>query len=60
MNELETVKKRIRDYMNEAADYLACGGAKSFEEYHRIVGKIEALALIEREIIDTEALLLNE
>ena len=39
------IKKRIRDYMNEAADHLASGGAQNFEEYQRMVGRVHALAL---------------
>lgn len=38
--------------MNEKADFLATGGAGSFEEYHRVVGVIEGIALAERELLD--------
>tara|TARA_R100001126_G_scaffold39204_1_gene21768 strand:- start:158 stop:310 length:153 start_codon:yes stop_codon:yes gene_type:complete len=38
--------------MNDQADFLATGGARSFEEYHKIVGVIEGLALAERELLD--------
>jgi hypothetical protein len=38
--------------MNEQADFLATGGARSFEEYHKIVGVIEGLAVAERELLD--------
>jgi hypothetical protein len=48
------LKDKLRDYMNSAADHLACGGATNFDEYQRMVGKIEALALIERDILDLE------
>ena len=51
---LDYIKKKIREYMNEIADYLTIGGAKNFEEYQRSVGKVEALAIIEREILDLE------
>ena len=48
------LRDKLSDYMNSAADHLACGGATSFDEYQRMVGKIEALALIERDILDLE------
>lgn len=37
--------------MNELTDNVALGGAKSFEEYHRLVGQIEGLAIAERELL---------
>jgi hypothetical protein len=37
--------------MNELTDNVALGGAKSYEEYHRIVGQIEGLAIAERELL---------
>jgi len=52
MNLHELLLKRIREMMNEGADHLALGGAKNFEDYQRLVGRIEALGLIEREILD--------
>jgi len=38
--------------MNERADDLAMGGAYSFDEYQKMVGVIEGLAIAEREILD--------
>jgi hypothetical protein len=38
--------------MNEKADALAMGGASSFDEYQKMVGVIEGLAVAEREILD--------
>lgn len=46
--------------MNEAADHLASGGAQSFEEYQRMVGRVDALAILEREIIDIEERMIDE
>jgi len=57
---LEVIKKRIRIFMNDIADHLTTGGAKTFEEYHRNVGKVEALAIIEREILDLESKITDE
>jgi|TARA_R100001244_G_scaffold104877_2_gene77845 hypothetical protein len=38
--------------MNELADAIATGSAQSFEEYQKMVGVIEGLALAERELLD--------
>ena len=46
------VQKRLREYMNEGADHLATGGAKDFAEYQRMVGRIDGIALAERELLD--------
>ncbi len=51
-NVYEVFQKNLRSVMNEQADFLATGGARSFEEYHKIVGVIEGLALAERELLD--------
>ena len=49
---LTRLQKYIREQMNEAADHLAAGGGASMEEYNRMVGRIEGMAYIEREMID--------
>ena len=46
------LQKRLRDYMNEGADHLATGGAKDYGEYQRMVGRIDGIALAERELLD--------
>ena len=46
------LQKRLREYMNEGADHLASGGAKDFAEYQRMVGRIDGIALAERELLD--------
>ena len=45
-------RKMLRNLMNERADDLAMGGAYSFDEYQKMVGVIEGLAIAEREILD--------
>ena len=50
MNICDLLLKRIREMLNEGADHLALGGAKNFEDYQRVVGRIEGLSLIERVI----------
>jgi len=51
---LSVVKDRIRVYLNDIADHMASGGCEDHESYVRLVGKVEALALIERDILDLE------
>jgi len=51
---MEVIRDKIRNYMNDIADHMAGGGCQNHEEYVRLVGKVEALALIEREILDLE------
>ena len=51
---LEVIRDKIRIYMNYIADHMAGGGCQDHEEYIRLVGKVEALALIERDILDLE------
>ena len=47
----EEFRKIIRRYMNEITDNVALGSAKNFEEYQRLVGQIEWLAIAERELL---------
>ena len=54
MNELEVIRQKIRGYLNDIADHMAGGGCESHEDYVRLVGKVEALALIERDILDSQ------
>lgn len=46
------LQKRLREFLNEGADHLATGGAKDFAEYQRMVGRIDGIALAERELLD--------
>jgi hypothetical protein len=54
LTEYTPLKIKIREYMNAAADHMASGGCMNFDEYQRMVGKVEALALVERDILDFE------
>jgi len=51
---MEVIRDKIRNYMNDIADHMAGGGCQNHEEYLRLVGKVEALALVERDILDLE------
>lgn len=52
MVELERLRRRIREILNDYADTIAGGGAQDFAEYKRLCGVIEGLALAERELLD--------
>lgn len=56
MNDTVTgfIRKKIREQMNDLADFLAGGGCNTIEDYRHVCGKIEGLALAEREILDIE------
>ena len=49
---LSAVLKKIRKTVDEMADSIARGGCSSFDEYKRMTGIIEGLALAERELLD--------
>lgn len=48
------IRKKIRETMNDLADHIAGGGCANIEEYRFCCGKIEGLAVAEREILDIE------
>ncbi len=48
----ETLRKKIREDMNNYADDCAGGACRSFEEYQKLCGVIQGLALAEAHLID--------
>jgi hypothetical protein len=46
------LREQIRKDMNNYADDLAGGSCRSFEEYQKLCGVIQGLAVAERYIID--------
>jgi len=48
----EVYQTKLRERMNEMADVVATGSAQSFDEYRKMCGSIEGLALAERELLD--------
>ena len=48
----EHLKIKLREIMNEHADHIASGACKNFDEYQKMTGIIEGLALAERELLD--------
>lgn len=49
---VDVYRRALRNQMNEMADVVSGGGAQSFEEYKKMVGIIEGLAIAERELLD--------
>ena len=49
---LEHLRAKLREMMNERADYVATGSATDWSDYKHQTGIIEGLALAEREIMD--------
>ena len=46
------LREKIRTDMNNYADDLAGGQCRSFEEYQKLVGVIQGLAIAERYLLD--------
>jgi hypothetical protein len=46
------LREQIRKDMNNYADDLAGGACRSFDEYQKLCGTIQGLALAERYVID--------
>ena len=49
---VRVLREKIRTDMNNYADDLAGGGCRIFEEYQKLCGVIQGLALAERYLID--------
>ena len=48
----ETLRKKIREDMNNYADDCAGGACRSYEQYQKLCGVIQGLALAEAHLID--------
>lgn len=59
MKELEIIRRKIREDLNDLADSMATGGATDYAMYRHMVGKVEGLAQAERHILDLEERLLK-
>jgi hypothetical protein len=46
------LRKKIRDDMNNYADDLSSGQCSTFEQYQKLCGVIQGLAIAERYLID--------
>lgn len=54
MTELEYIRKKIRERLNDLADHLANNSASNMEDYRYICGMIKALGVVENDIIEVE------
>jgi len=52
MSELDELRRKLRDRMNDIADAVSTGTCRNFEEYQHLCGVIEGLAHAERDILD--------
>jgi hypothetical protein len=59
MTELDYIRNRIRDNLDQMADHMATGGCETFDQYQYCCGMVKGLAVIEREIIDLEERMKN-
>ncbi len=48
----EVLRKQIRDDMNHHADAVSTGACRTFEEYQKLCGVIQGLAIAERYLLD--------
>jgi len=54
MTELDVLRSKIRERMNDIADALATGACRTYEQYQHMCGVIEGLAHSERDILDMQ------
>ena len=52
MDELDLLRMKIREHLNDFSDDISGGSATDYAAYQRMVGVIEGLALAERELVD--------
>ena len=49
---VEVLRKKIREDLNNYADDIAGGACRSFEEYQKLCGVIQGLAMAESYLLD--------
>ena len=54
------LKRVITDYRDEVKEFLADGRAEDIAAYNRLVGRYEALKLLDRELDDLEKRFIEE
>jgi len=54
------LKRVITDYRDEVKEFLADGRAEDIAAYNRLVGRYEALKLLDRELDDLEKRFVEE
>ncbi len=51
---LPIIREKVKEQKSSIEQLIAHGMAKSFEDYHRMVGEYSALEKIEQELLDIE------
>lgn len=51
---LRALQLKLRERMEDHADFMAGGGCKDFPSYQKTVGLIEGLAVAERHLLDLD------
>lgn len=59
MTELQVIRGKIRERLNQIADDLAVGAALDYNQYKYLTGMIAGLAMVERDIVDLEEIQRN-
>ena len=56
----DLLRQKFRTEMNNYTDDLATGNCRSFEEYQKLCGVIQGLAIAERHVLDLKDKLEND
>ena len=49
---VEVLRQKIREDLNNYADYIAGGACQNFEQYQKLCGVIQGLAIAESYLLD--------
>lgn len=60
MDPLETLRKRIEEHKEQITEHLLSGGAKSYEDYVGLMGKVQSLDYVLSDISEIEKRYLEE
>lgn len=60
IGELEALRKRLRNEMNNYTDDIALGNCKDFAEYKYLSGIVAGLGLSERHLLDLDTEIVEE
>jgi hypothetical protein len=52
MDELDVLRAKYRELLNDMSDHISTGSCEDFSEYSRCCGVIEGIAMAERELLD--------
>ena len=60
MDVIELIRSRIEDYTTQLSEHMLAGGAKSHEDYVRLVGKADAFYTVLRDLEEIEQRYIEE